>query len=276
MKLEEQIRQIEPRQAGAPELVQLTDCHIFADPGQRLLGLDTRHSFETVLAAAIGGGAADLIILTGDLSQDGSAESYDYLAAQLGRIGAPVVWLPGNHDDPAVMATGLQAANIYPERLVAAGNWLIVLLDSTLAGEVHGRVADAQLDFMDAALAAHPEKHGLVCLHHQAQPTGSSWIDAKGLRDDERLRVRLGGHPNLRGVLWGHVHQEYRQNIDGVEWMSTPSTCVQFEPGSSEFSATEEAPGYRRLSLGADGVIDSRVERASGIEFDLDYSLRGY
>jgi Icc protein len=62
-------------------------------------------------------------------------------------------------------------------------------------------------------------------------------------------------------VLWGHVHQESHHIIDGVEWMSTPSSCVQFKPGSKEFALGSEAPGYRHLSLYADGRIETAVHR---------------
>ncbi len=151
----------------------------------------------------------------------------------------------------------------------------MLLLDSTVPGEVYGRVAEQQLDFIDAALTAHRDRHALVVLHHQAQLTGSQWIDDKGLRDADGLRARLLRHSNLRGVLWGHVHQEYHRRLEQVDWMSTPSTCVQFLPGSVEFAADNEAPGYRRLQLHHDGRIETRVERIAPIEFEIDYSLRG-
>ena len=105
-----------------------------------------------------------------------------------------------------------------------------------------------------------------MALHHRAQPTGSRWIDDKGLEDADTLRARLLEHPNLRAVLWGHVHQEYHRNIDQVEWMSTPSTCVQFLPGSIEFAVDNAAPGYRRLQLHRNGRIETQVERIAPID----------
>ncbi|MBT8436853.1 MAG: hypothetical protein KJP11_05740, partial [Gammaproteobacteria bacterium] len=68
-------------------------------------------------------------------------------------------------------------------------------------------------------------------------------------------------HDNVRGVLWGHVHQETQQSIGGVEWMSTPSSCIQFKPYSREFAIGTETPGYRQLELYADGRITTRVHR---------------
>ena len=146
-----------------------------------------------------------------------------------------------------------------------AGAWLILLLDSTLEGEVRGRVSPAQMDFMDSALRRHAKRHALICLHHQAMATGSEWIDAKGLENAAEFRERLFGHDNVRAVLWGHVHQEARHSRDGIEWMSTPSTCVQFKPGSREFAIGDEAPGYRYLVLDTGGGIETAVRRVPGV-----------
>jgi Icc protein len=61
--------------------------------------------------------------------------------------------------------------------------------------------------------------------------------------------------------LWGHVHQQAHHHIDGIDWMSTPSSCKQFKPASKTFATDDLAPGYRFLSLFADGSIDTEVQR---------------
>ena len=255
----EEIQQIA---ADAVRLVQLTDCHIFADAGKRLYGLDTRHSFEAVSADALAEyRELDLLLATGDLSQDASAESYRYLAEHFDAMDLPVFWLPGNHDDSTLLGEHFVGGRISPAKQVLAGAWQIVLLDSTIGGVVHGRVASDQLDFLDAAVNAHPERHALVCLHHQALATGSKWIDDKGLREAEEFRRRVTSHDQVRAVIWGHVHQDKHHKLDSIEWMSTPSSCVQFTPDRDEFAISDESPGYRYLSLHADGSIETRVHR---------------
>jgi Icc protein len=255
---------LDPARSDGIRIVQVTDCHILADADGRLRGVNTRRSFEAVLSAALENcGRPDLLLATGDLSEDGSPEAYRYLSAQFEAAGIPTFWLPGNHDDNAVMCAWLTGGPIRDARLVLTGDWLILLLDSTLADRVEGRVSPAQLDFMDGALRRHAERHALICLHHQAVATGSEWIDAKGLENASEFRERLSRHDNVRTVLWGHVHQEARHSSDGIEWMSTPSTCVQFRPGSREFALGDEDPGYRHLVLDPDGGVDTRVHRVS-------------
>ncbi len=258
----EKNQQITPADPALVSLVQITDCHIFAAAEGCLQGINTRHSFEAVSKAAIdNSGHLDLLLATGDLSQDGSAESYVYLAEKFGVMGTATFWLPGNHDEVDVLQKQFIGHQIHAAKHVLVADWQIVLLDSTIRGEVHGRVSEAQLEFLDRCLRAQPAKHALVCLHHQAQDTGSLWIDQKGLRDSDQLRENIARYDNIRGVLWGHVHQETHQSIGGVEWMSTPSSCVQFRPGSKEFAIGTEAPGYRHLNLYADGRITTRVHR---------------
>ena len=61
-----------------------------------------------------------------------------------------------------------------------------------------------------------------------------------------------------------------------VRLLSTPSTCIQFEPQSEDFSIDTLAPGYRWLTLNPDGSLDTGISRVEGIEFEIDMSVKGY
>ncbi|MCY1451598.1 3',5'-cyclic adenosine monophosphate phosphodiesterase CpdA [compost metagenome] len=58
---------------------------------------------------------------------------------------------------------------------------------------------------------------------------------------------------------------------NGVRLLASPSTCIQFEPGSEDFKVGEQAPGYRWLRLHPDGAVDTGVSRVSDFEFTIDY-----
>jgi len=51
---------------------------------------------------------------------------------------------------------------------------------------------------------------------------------------------------------------------------------VQFTPQSEDFQVDSAAPGYRWLRLYADGRLETNVSRVSGIDFEIDYSVKGY
>ena len=251
-------------------IAQITDCHLFAEADSRLQGMNTRDSFLAVCRLLeMEQNDFDLLLATGDLAQDGSASAYQYLATTFNRFNFPTFWIPGNHDNRETMASNLCAERIHSSRHLVSDHWQIVLLDSTIPEKPHGHLSQAQLDFLDQSLQSFPDKHALVCLHHQALAAGSLWIDGKGLENDEELRLRLSQHTHLKGVLWGHVHQESQRNIDDIHWMSTPSSCIQFKPGSEEFATDDKPPGYRKLDLHANGHIESSVYRLSKSQFEL-------
>jgi 3',5'-cyclic-AMP phosphodiesterase len=138
-------------------------------------------------------------------------------------------------------------------------NWIGVMLDSYLAGQAQGRLNADNLALLDGALRDNPKAHALVCLHHHPVAMHSRWLDQVGLENAAELFDVLDRHRNVRAVLWGHVHQQFDGERNGVRLMSTPSTCAQFVPRSDGFAIDRRPPGYRRLELRDDGSIDSEV-----------------
>ncbi len=264
--------------AGLPErtarpltLLQLTDLHLCADPGSSLLGVPTDASFRAVLArAAADFPQASACLLTGDLSDDGSAAAYQRLAQHLQAAPWPAVWLPGNHDDnPALQAVagdGLAAA-----RALRGGGWRVILLDSSQPHEVGGTLGDAEYRHLELALEDADDEPVLVVLHHPPASCGAAWLDRQQVSDGERFWTVLARHPTVRAVLCGHIHQEIDRPERGLRLLASPSTCVQFAPGSAHFRLDRSAPGYRWLTLHPDGRLDSGVVRLPLADFPAHY-----
>ncbi|MET1256611.1 3',5'-cyclic-AMP phosphodiesterase [Aliikangiella maris] len=269
--------EIQPAQTDVVRLAQITDCHIFADPEGCLLGLNTRDSFEAVCdRLKREEWRPDALLATGDLSQDASPQAYKYLADYFKSMQLATFWLAGNHDDSDTMEMYLSNSSVFPAKQILIGDWQILMLDSSVKGKVHGHLSNYQMAFLARALKRYPEKHALICLHHQPVDVGCEWLDQIGLHNADELAALIARHNQVKGVLWGHIHQEFQRSINGVQWIATPSSCVQFEPGSIDFSAGVEAPGYRYLNLYADGRIESVVHRINNVEFEVDYSIKGY
>lgn len=261
----------------ALQIIQITDMHLGRKGESSLLGMDTRESLDAVLALIRRNHPApDLVLVTGDIAQDGSVEAYRYLKQALAVFRCPVFWFAGNHDDwPAILEVLGGGA---PElaKTFSSEHWQLVFLDSAVPGKVHGFLATKELDLLEQTLSAAPEKYALVCFHHHPLDTACRWLNPIGLHNRDALFAILDRHPQARGVLWGHVHQEMDQQRGHLRLMATPSTCVQFQPGSDEFSVGPESPGYRWLELQPDGRIDTGVVRADHIEFKVDMNSKGY
>lgn len=258
------------------EVVQLTDSHLFADARGKLLGLETCHSLARVVdQVLLERPVVDLVLATGDLSQDGSADSYRHFRRQAERIDAQRRWCPGNHDEREAMCQVAGDSDLM-RPVLDIGAWRIVLLDSLVPGSVFGVLADDQLDMLEQALSQAPERHALVCLHHHPVSIGSRWMDSIGLRNPEALFAVLDRHPQVRALLWGHVHQSFDQQHDRLRLLATPSTSVQFEPGSSDFQIGNQSPGYRWLRLFPDGRVETGVSRVEGLVFKIEDGVKDY
>ncbi len=257
-------------------VLQITDTHLYAEPGATLLGVNTLDSFHAVIDAFRDAAwEPDLVLATGDLVHDASPTGYRGLAKLLNHFERPVLCLPGNHDDPPVMRQHLSLGNVSTPQVQDIGAWRFVMLDSVIPGEVGGHLRESELQCLREALHE-PERPTLVCLHHQPVPVGSHWIDTMGLDNPEEFMEIIEQAPAVRGVLWGHVHQRYDGVHNHVRLMASPSTCVQFSSNSDDFAIDELPPGFRLLALTPDGTIHTQVLRASQIPEGLNIASGGY
>lgn len=240
-------------------LIQLTDPHLYGGAHEALRGVQTLPALERVLAhAQAHGPAPDAWLVTGDLVQD-DAGGYAHFRRLFAPLGRPVLCLPGNHDEPQAMRRALAGE---PFRILGTfdlGAWRIVLLDSTIVGEAGGRLAAAELQALEEALAGAPQRHALVCLHHHPVSMSSRWLDRVGLENAAELFAVIERHGNVRAIVWGHVHQAFDGLRRGVRLLATPSTCAQFLPGADDFAIDSRPPAYRTLELRADGSLATDI-----------------
>lgn len=259
-------------------ILQLTDCHLDEQPGGRLLGMDTDHSLQAVIEQARRDGRAPhLVLATGDLADGGAPAAYRRLRAYVEKLCPQQFWLPGNHDDRRAMEALPGAGSLMPTEL-RIGAWQLLLLDSQIPGEIGGELGADQLAQLERSLAEAAESglYSLVCLHHQPVPIGCDWLDEQRVCDADALFRILADYPGVRGLLWGHIHQEVDRRRNGLRLLASPSTCVQFAPGSEDFCADDLPPGYRWLELHGDGRLETEVCRVQGVKFELNLHQRGY
>ena len=259
-------------------IVQITDPHLRKEEDGKLLGMNTRSSLDAVLQLIDQNHSVpDLVLATGDIAQDGSVEAYRCFMEKMGAFDSDVYWFSGNHDNRDAMkqvtSLGDQQAL---EKVVRIGSWQLIFLDSLLEGKVYGYLEESELDVLNNALSARPDLHSMVCFHHHPIDIDSQWLDNIGLKNRDQLFEIVDRHDNVRCIMWGHIHQEVDQYRNNVRLLATPSTCVQFLPKSKDFAIDTSAPGYRWLQLNDDGSINTGVERVEHIDFEVDYSSKGY
>lgn len=245
----------------ALSLVQITDCHLLADAANKLNGVDTAATLASVIDHILSNGPEpDAVLATGDLSEDGSAASYNRMKALLARFQAPVYGMVGNHDDTDILTATLPGDGIKVTRCLCRDGWQIVFLNTRIPGEDDGALGDNELAALDAALAERPDLHALVCIHHQPVAVGGTWADEVSLANPDDLFDVLDRYPQTRGVLFGHIHMPFDGLRGSLRMMGSPSTCFQFgRDDNGIFTTSDDPPGYRRLTLATDGAITTSV-----------------
>ena len=105
----------------------------------------------------------------------------------------------------------------------------------------------------------------------------SRWIAAGSTRKVCRRPIgySISFAPEPTSVPYSGVTTR-RVGSSPSEWLSTPSTCVQFKPGAAEYSLDPVAPGYRSLTLHRDGRIESLVHRATDYDQRVDLDGEAY
>ncbi len=185
-------------------IAHLTDTHFGNRPG---VADRNRRVVEAVVRLA-----PDVVIVTGDVADHGTAEEYAEAREVLGALPGPVLWCPGNHDVREAFASAVFGTpSTEPlDFVLDVGGFRFLMLDSLVPARDgrrvdHGELGAATLAWLDAELgdSAQPS---FVCLHHPPVPMGIDWIDAIMLRDGHRLEEVLARHPHVVGTLVGHFH----------------------------------------------------------------------
>ncbi len=223
-------------------------------------GVVTFDSFQSVIEQALlDTRPPDAIVATGDLVQDETRAGYERFQEILAPLNVPVLCVPGNHDAPNIMTSVLNEAPFQVNGSYQTQSWSLIMLSSFTRGGDAGRLSQAELDRLQNTLREHEALHTLICLHHHPVPMGSRWLDGVALQNPSELLDIVGTMSHVRGILWGHVHQASDRQRNGIQLMSTPSTCSQFRPNSDDFAIDDRPPGFRWLDLCTDGTIDTEV-----------------
>ncbi|HEY1854422.1 MAG TPA: metallophosphoesterase, partial [Solirubrobacterales bacterium] len=189
-------------------LIQLSDPHIGAEWGNAEPRARLRAAVEAVAALP---DRPDAVVVSGDLTDHGEPAEYEVVREALAALGAPLFVLPGNHDARGRLRRAFDLPGEGEERIdysADLGPLRLIALDSTIPGEVPGRLDAAALAWLDAELALVPEQPTLLAMHHPPLATGiPSWDEINlGAGERRALGEVVARHPQLRAIVGGHLH----------------------------------------------------------------------
>ena len=239
-------------------IAQITDCHLPADPQQEYRGINPHENLQGLLQK-VRLLNPDLLLASGDLSEDGSRASYQALQEYFKSLGIPVLALPGNHDDANLLAEAFPGSPTNRISVSEHGSWQIIRLNSCLPGRPKGHLDEEVLRELESFLENHKHRPKLIALHHQPVTVGSPWIDKYRLFDPEAFLQLVDQCPDVKAVVWGHVHQVFETDRNGTAMLGSPSSAINSLPGAQKFTIDPAGPACRWLELKPDGTLLSGI-----------------
>ena len=222
-------------------ILHLTDTHLFADPAARHYDrIDTAAALERVLerlADIAADRPVDLVLHTGDASEDASEDSYRRLHAMLDPVaaafGAELLVVMGNHDSSAAYAAvagpGDHGGPWQDRARMLANAWRAVVLDSSVPGAGYGRLDAAQLAWLREVLAE-PSEHGTVlAIHHPPLTAATPLLRALDLQDRDALTDAIVG-TDVRLICSGHYHHPMTGALAAVPVHVAPGVTNVMDP----------------------------------------------
>lgn len=237
-------------------VAQFSDLHVMEEGARNRHGIDPAPGLMHCIASLNALQAPpDLLVLSGDLVNEGNEAEYRRLRGLLAGLRVPLCLMPGNHDRRRPLRRVFaehdylgRSGRIHYYRDVRGLR--LIALDTVVEGEDAGDLDDAQLQWLDSLLRAAPQQPALVFMHHPPVSTGFSQMDRISLAPASAARLGsiIASHPQVRALLCGHVHRDVQSVWQGALVSVCPSTAFQAQLrfGRGKFEASHsEPPAYR-------------------------------
>ncbi|MFT2089585.1 metallophosphoesterase [Paraglaciecola sp. 2405UD69-4] len=244
------------------KIVQISDCHLFADKQKNgYKDINPYQSLRNILGQVSVEQIA-LLLVTGDLSGDASALSYQHFKQLLveANLDCKLLILPGNHDSIEHLKATFPEENLWFRSPISLDdtNWQLHLLNSQFEGAL-GNVSRKDLELLEQALQQAPDKSHLIAVHHHPINC-NGWMDKHEWLNRQDFTQLVELYPNVKVVVYGHIHSDIETQQNGVLYLACPSTCWQWA-NTESFGLSDEKPGYRVIELQEGGQFNHEINR---------------
>lgn len=242
------------------KIIQLSDPHL-VPKGEVVHGGDPLAKLEAAVADInIHHRDAALVLISGDLADNGERGAYEALREALSQLLPPFRLMPGNHDERALIR------EIFPDVAASAGGFLqdvidtpkvrIILIDTLDAGHVEGKLDEMRLRWLKDALDGAQGQPVCLFMHHPPFCVHMAEFDSGLMTGAEALRDLLLGHGKVRHIFAGHVHRFIAGSWHGIPASILRSTSHQtalwFGMG---WQLGPEKPGYAIIFIDDAGTV---------------------
>lgn len=247
------------------KIIVFTDIHYCALKGN----LDfTKERFERGLAHAQKNHRdADLLVVTGDLTNKGDVESFQEFSKSFAACELQSVVMIGNHDRRDNFVTVFPNTKIdengFVQQVIDTEHAKLIFLD-TVNGPPYeypkshaGYLCEDRLAWLDNQLNEAGQKQVVIFMHHPPHKTGFAGMDFIRLINGPEFYSVLEKYNNVRQIVAGHIHRTISGSHRGVPFAVFKSTTLQMpmllESNSTELEV-DEPPAYGILLINEDGI----------------------
>ncbi|MHA1165285.1 MAG: phosphodiesterase [Alphaproteobacteria bacterium] len=246
-------------------IAQISDVHI-AGPGKKTFGIAPMAENLALCVEHINqlGPKPDLVLVTGDIANEGLLEETQRAAGILENLHCPFYVIPGNHDDRSNLWS-VFGGRACPERHEGFFNYVIegydvrlIALDSTVRGAPGGEICETRAAWLETRISEAKQQPTIIFMHHPPVKCGVAETDIDGFAGAQRLGEIIEKYPNIERLLCGHIHLPAHMRWRGSVVSTAPSMGMQLvldltlERGSNFIL---EAPGYQLHHWSGDHVL---------------------
>jgi 3',5'-cyclic AMP phosphodiesterase CpdA len=220
--------------------------------------------------------APEVVVCTGDLTNEGYRQEYKNFVAYLERIQAPVVTVPGNHDARNV-------GYLHFEELIGPRQWVrdvgdvrIVGADSSEPDINEGQIGRERYTWIREQFAV-PAALKVFAIHHHLLPVPGTGRERSTVTDaGDLLEVLIGAGVNV--VLTGHKHVPYVWRLEDM-YVANAGTVASLrlrgytKPCYNvlEFEG-DEVKIHRKFPFGPSNVI-AHFSLATGAQYQRELEM---
>lgn len=231
--------------------VHITDTHLLDNAKDTFHNLNTKKSLEMVLThCKTYYPDIDFMLLTGDISQSGSEESYNLFKSLIYPCNSPIYCVPGNHDAPKLLQNIVPSCPDNSINIIKLGKFSLILINSWVEDKHHGIINQHCLQQLEEHLKNNKDQFNIIAIHHPPVLINSKWLDEIGLKNQTEFLQVINKYSQNTLLICGHVHQEVDQQLNKLRLLATPSTCHQFKANCDHRHHIDTpSPAYRFIKL---------------------------
>ncbi len=227
------------------KVIQISDLHLVG-AGEKVAGSDPLAQLRAAIADINRRFPdADLVAITGDLTDRGEGPAYELLAGELENLIPPFRLTLGNHDSREAFHAVFGTSG-FVQACVDLPAARLLLLDTLDAGQVGGRLCSERLAWLDARLDGAGDRSVFLFMHHPPVDVHLPVLDRIRLADADAFHAVLARHGNVRFLFAGHVHRQIAGAWRGIPFHILRSTNHQVALDFSRDAIAQgpEAPHY--------------------------------